>query len=766
MTPSFFLLLAAVFITTLSPLAAQTSFLTADAGIRTLKIDPARVATVADLTVQRDVGALRLKSGKLYLCAPIDGKVVAAVFVGDGSFAFRPPIDVERDHLRRFFQTDAIDDSFTSAVLFFTDITARELDTRATFKPGEVSSDASNALKDFVSSLVDSDNGEIDPSFIRALIGSRADSLFVAAVDCQRHGRLYFSIDQTEDEEVSLQRLARDHVVGDFTREIISQHHLQDEYMTPTMAVDTTVDFMIDRYRIASRIGTGLEFSAAYDVDITMVRDVAWTFFYLMPELVIDSMRWSSGERAEFYRAEDSYVVWLRNSPGLKRGATARLSMRAHGEPLGRSYNTVYLKSSSLWYPRNDFLRHTPAELVYETPQQFMFASAGRPDGEPIENNNGTFTSRWILEYPSRNISFNIGYFYEVKVTPDSLPTIVVLRDREASKSVGEQIAWDVENGIRFFTHLYGPLRSTYFSATQIPFSHGEAFPGLIHLSWITFEDNLRDRIRPGQEVTREGFNEFFRAHEVAHQWWGIGVDFATYHDQWLSEGFAEYSGLMYLQAVHKKNELFFDWLRYYKSRIVDNRNSIFGKGQEAGPIWLGNRTSTSTTEGDYHLIIYNKGAWVLHMLRVLMLDINTLSDEKWRAMMREFYGSHVGKHATTESFQRVAEKHAGASLEWFFKQWVFGTAIPTYAYSYTVTPTPEGKFLLKVRVIQTDVPTDFKSYPIVTIDFGDRSMSRARRPVVGPSTVIELLLPEEPDQIIFNDFESVLANVEEVDWK
>ena len=81
----------------------------------------------------------------------------------------------------------------------------------------------------------------------------------------------------------------------------------------------------------------------------------------------------------------------------------------------------------------------------------------------------------------------------------------------------------DIVSALQFFQHVYGDVPVKQFYATEIPYPHGEAFPGLVHLALSTF-DNTSD----------DGFDEFFRAHEVAHQWWGIGVDYATYHDRWL----------------------------------------------------------------------------------------------------------------------------------------------------------------------------------------------------------------------------------------
>jgi len=98
----------------------------------------------------------------------------------------------------------------------------------------------------------------------------------------------------------------------------------------------------------------------------------------------------------------------------------------------------------------------------------------------------------------------------------------------EAHKKLGahqskmrETVGSDMSRSLRFFQSVYGPTDIKHFYVTEIPEYHGEAFPGMLHLSWVTF-----------QKTDDQGTDEVFRAHEVAHQWWGIGVDYLTYHDR------------------------------------------------------------------------------------------------------------------------------------------------------------------------------------------------------------------------------------------
>ena len=139
----------------------------------------------------------------------------------------------------------------------------------------------------------------------------------------------------------------------------------------------------------------------------------------------------------------------------------------------------------------------------------------------------------------------------------------------------------------------------------------------------------------------------------------------------------ASFSGLWYLQSERKRNDEYFKFLDQYKANIKD------GKRRRRPDL---DRLSHRHAEGGgtAHVMIYEKGAWVFHMLRILMLDLRTKSEDRFTAMMRDYYMSYRGKPATTEDFQRVVEQHVGMPMDWFFDQWVKGTGIPAYRVAWT----------------------------------------------------------------------------------
>ena len=102
-------------------------------------------------------------------------------------------------------------------------------------------------------------------------------------------------------------------------------------------------------------------------------------------------------------------------------------------------------------------------------------------------------------------------------------------------------------NSLNYFQELLqAPIPGNRLQAALIPTSHGQAFDGLIHIGDFSVGYNS------------VAFVDMFRAHEVAHEWWGHRVGWTSYRDQWLSEGFAEYSAVLYMQASLKNGKKLF----------------------------------------------------------------------------------------------------------------------------------------------------------------------------------------------------------------
>ncbi len=725
---------------------------------------PDRVAEVSNLILQRDVARFTLQVGRIHLLTPVGGRTVGAVFRGRGVFSFAPAAGVERERLRRLESADSLAAPFSELLLVFADGTLEELEAAVTFGPGSDADVPRGVVKHGLELLADEDSRTFEPDLMSAFLNGERGELFYAHVRRSGGGPLMFMLNPNEFESVRL--LSKVSRRGYSPRsEVVTQFPRRDRRRDGRVKGERLRQADVESYVIETSLPpTGIgEIGFSASATLRIVADTAvgpWVAFELFEKLKVDSASWEGGEKATVVRGKESPLLWVLLDRQIRPGDVRTLRLHYRGDLIDRYGDFFLIKSSAAWYPRSLEGRSLAKfDLTFTTAANYLLASVG--DRVDSITSGRTVRTRWVTPGPIRNASFNLGLFKGYDVQEKDAPPVTVMISEEAHRKLArrfvqqrnmrERVGADVSKSLKFFQEMYGPPPVRRFYATEIPGWHGEAFPGMVHLSWATFQ-NTRD----------DGEDEVFRAHEVAHQWWGIGVDFASYHDQWLSEGFSNFSGLWYLQTVRGSSEKYFDLLRRWRS-------SILLREGEPGPISLGYRVFASKDDDldDYQTVVYKKGAWVIHMLRILMLDLKTMSDDRFAAMMKDFYTKYEGRRASTQDFQRVVERHTGAKMGWFFDQWVHSTAIPTYRVAHRTEPAENGQFRVRLRVRQEGVPEGFQMYVPVTLDLGKDRKARVRVKVKGPVSEIELpLMPAEPKSVKFNDLEGVLGEVKTGGWE
>lgn len=729
------------------------------------------VSKVDNLVMIRDVAKFVLNKGEMYLLPPITDQAIMAVYKGEGIFSFKPQSKIEQDQLFRFIEKREINDKIENILFIFFDKTLEELENKLNFSISYPVKDLSDIIENGLEYISHEDSKYIDNSVMKNLLDGSYNSLFYAYMEFEEIKPLIFKIDPYEIEEISLSRRAESSYLYNYS-EVICQFDKQQDHNLARMGFKENKDNLnIDYYVINSTIDSDMDFTAQTEMKFMLNKPYQkWIDFNMYYDLEVDSIFWENGNKAVFFKGEENPYLWVKLDSSTKTFTDYKLKLYYHGDLIIREGDWVNIKSSIGWYPKYGG-RNLKAkfDLTFITPPEMEFVAVG--DLHSVTNTDDSLISRWITKEPIRNASFNIGFFDNFEFKDPRVPPITVyiskyghleiehyLAERGilSGSDMEKEIGGDVANSVSFYQNVFGYAPVNKFYVTEIPGSHGEAFPGLIHLSWATF-----------QRTDESGWDEVFRAHEVAHQWWGIGVDFETYHDQWLSEGLATFAGLWYMQTVLKDNEKYFDLLERWKDSMLSNRQYLFSSGQESGPIWLGHRTQSSTTSGDYNLIIYKKGAWIFHMLRNMMLDMKTMNEDKFTNMMRDFYQSNLGKKVSTKDFQECVEKHMNQNMDWFFNQWVYFTDIPTYDFSYNVTKNSSGKYDLECKVYQSNVDNNFKMIIPIKLDFGDEKFARIK--VLINKTVSEFSIPNlplEPEDVIFNDLQSVLCEVDYDGWE
>ncbi|HLA10044.1 MAG TPA: M1 family aminopeptidase [Pyrinomonadaceae bacterium] len=135
-----------------------------------------------------------------------------------------------------------------------------------------------------------------------------------------------------------------------------------------------------------------------------------------------------------------------------------------------------------------------------------------------------------------------------------------------------------------------------------------------------------------------------------------------------------------------------------------------------------GFRLNNAKTGAVFQNLAYPKGAYILHMLRMMMFDRKT-GDARFQAMMKDFIRTHFNQGISTEDLKRTVEKHMtpemdvdkNGTVNWFFDQWVYGTGVPAYKFEYQIAA--DGA--LSGKITQSGVSKNFVMVVPVYLDFG-----------------------------------------------
>ena len=182
----------------------------------------------------------------------------------------------------------------------------------------------------------------------------------------------------------------------------------------------------------------------------------------------------------------------------------------------------------------------------------------------------------------------------------------------------------------------------------------------------------------------------------------------------------------------------------------------------------MGHRLNTSKSLGAYQTLIYNKGALVLRMIQFLLSDPSTGDDKLFYGMMKDFVNRHRNNTATTEDFLTVASSHFARSpiakkykltdLNWFFRQWVYETGLPTYSIEYSTEATADGSTLVSGNVFQTGVDDKwFMPVPLV-FNFGGNSTGSGTVASYGPKTPFQIKLQSKPVKVEIDPYKWILS--------
>ncbi len=231
-------------------------------------------------------------------------------------------------------------------------------------------------------------------------------------------------------------------------------------------------------------------------------------------------------------------------------------------------------------------------------------------------------------------------------------------------------------------------------------------------------------------------------------------------------------SASLYLLLAEKDLKKFIAFWNDERDLLLEETKQRF-RAIDVGPLTMAYRNNDSRVDGSLvRRLLYAKGAYVLHMLQMMMWDQST-GDQQFKAMMQDFVNTYRGKAATTEEFKAVVEKHMtptmdaaeNKKMDWFFDEYVYGTQLPTQRVDYANFDTgPDGDVVMAIKISQSGVTDKFRMPVPIYLELADGKIAFLGRIRLIGNSAFEQKVPlkglkEKPKRAMVNYYDDVLAS-------
>lgn len=758
-------------------------------------------AIAKDLMLKRDAGRFTFQSGNFFFLAPVGGKVTGAVFLGQGRFSLQPALEAEKHNLELLTKEPEMSEEFTEAVLRFTDGSEEEIKSRSSMQTAPVSAAATEALEGIRTTLRKNLQFNLDARILQDVLSGERGGLFAAFLKGSKYSRkeLYIidphGVPGIAPKDLPGIRVAPEEVAfltyEDRKFGVWAAFHFSEEYLAgKASGAQPNSAIHAEHHKLDTTIAkNGALSGTATTTFLARANKIRVVSLELFPTLRVESVIDGEGRPLSFIQEnkdEDAdFAVLLPRA--LAAGERYTITTRYSGRDAVRNEGggNYYPVSRASWYPNTSFGDYATYEITFRIPKGLKMVGTGNKVRETEEGDQNI--SQWESEVPLAVAGFNFGRFKEedAKLSglgftveayanldqPDIVKRIQMLGPGTLggmnTTSMMKKALGEAQLAIPLYTDYFGPLPYGRLAMTQqTAFNYGQSWPTLVYLPITSFFDSTT-RHQLGLDDTH-GFFKAVGPHEVAHQWWGHTVGFNSYRDQWMSEGFAEFSASLFLQAFYKDE--FGKFWDHQRDQLTQKNKEGF-RAIEVGPVTMGYRAASTRTGFDLAgRLIYPKGAYILHMIRMMMWDVQS-GDQRFKEMMKEFVKTYSNCPATTEDFKAIVEKHmvptmnlaGNGKMDWFFNEYVYGTALPSYHFDYSFPTGPDGAIMLNLKIVQSDVDDSFIMTVPVDLELsGGRLFRIGMVPMKGNQTFAKQIalrgLKEKPKRAMLSYFSDVLS--------
>ncbi len=395
-----------------------------------------------------------------------------------------------------------------------------------------------------------------------------------------------------------------------------------------------------------------------------------------------------NGAAVPFTHANDELLIPLPTPPAVQQ--RAQLVVRYSGKPatgllIGRNkhgdrtfFSDNWPNRARHWLPTIDHpYDKATSEFIVTAPSHYQVVSNGLQI-EVTDAPGALRRTHWRNSVPIAPWLFVLGVARFAMQRVDTfegkpIETWVYPQDRDAGFA---DFATPTKSALAFYSDYVGPYayeRLANIQSSSVGGGMEAASAIFYHESAVTGTRSVRWR-----NVV---------IHEIAHQWFGNAVTESDWDDVWLSEGFATYFTLLYIEHAYGRDE--------FLRGLDDSRQTVMAFAAK-NPSYTIIHQNLSRMEDVTSSHTYQKGSWVLHMLR------GVVGSEAFQRGIRTYYQRHFNANATTADFRRAMEEASGRELGWFFDQWLYrpGTLEIAGRWSYDARAK-------QVRIALDQVQTD-----------------------------------------------------------
>jgi len=700
------------------------------------RLDKTHVYAIRDINIRRDALSFSFNRGLIAFLEPIGGKVTGAVFVGDGEIVAFPPNDIERQQIHRYTDSAVLNERFDAAYLRFTDGAHDEI-VKAVKERAE--EEVSPEDREALLQRDEEFRKATEPLHARILddvLGSGRRPFFAAQLRSSRLGWFRATYDERLAEEVliaggrSWDSANAGPVWAHFDRRA-------DTGAAEKQDVEGALATDVLSYEVDAAVRAGMSLEAKTSIRFRAVEGGGRVLrFALSPRVRVTSAAAGDSRPLAFHQGSAGVAVVL-DQP-MESGHEAVIQIAYVGSALAPVHRTFGV-SREFWHPAavaRDWARFS---LTFHFPVGWNLVATGDKLKEWEEA--GQRHSVWTSD-GAYSAAFNVGActaFSDDAAMP-SLHTCPPADPNVLNpKGYAARVLSEARAAVATFREVLGEAPHSRLTISPIPSLPAKSGPGLVYAPAALF-------------LSEGDFAEAERsfAREMARQWLDQSMAAASDRDRWMLEGLAGYLAAMHFERRHSESQS--------QALMERARAELLERSPEGspyaglGPVSIGARLAGPGATLAYIRALENKSVWIMHMLRAEMRGDGD-DDAAFLRTIREFAAGHRGRFATTGDFKRIAEKHAGRSLDRFFDQWVSGTAIPAYSLDYKVSPAGDA-FVIEGVLRQTGVPDTF-TMP-VPLYAGDALLGRVA--VTGGQAPFRFTSKENPKELRIDPKSTILT--------